>query len=124
MMAEIKSKTNMNNRTFDYHIFPPFIDAYLQSFHFEIQLTLSEIESKTKAHAQDWGKEVIGQCILRGEDLPKYNDKIVLCCANTYISDDYIVYKSYLVVIDEFCNDWYDKLQFIEGYINESWNVT
>lgn len=31
--------------------FPPFIDAYMQSFWSEIQLPLSEIESKMKSHA-------------------------------------------------------------------------
>ena len=40
---------------FGYHIFPPFVDAYMQSFWDEIQLPLSEIESKMKSHAWEWG---------------------------------------------------------------------
>ena len=109
---------------FGYHIFPPFIDAYMQSFWDEIQLPLSEIESKMKSHAWEWGKEVVGESILRGRQLPKFNDKIVLCCAYTYTGKDNDSYKHYLVVVDEFCNEWDDKLQFIEGRVNDEWDVT
>ena len=109
---------------FGYHIFPPFIDAYMQSFWDEIQLPLSEIESKMKSHAWEWGKEVIGESILRGRELPKYNDKIVLCCAYTYTGKNNDIHKHYLVVVDEFCDDWYDKLQFIEGRVSDEWDVT
>jgi len=109
---------------FGYHIFPPFIDAYMQSFWDEIQLPLSEIESKMKSHAWEWGSEVVGKSILKGKELPKFNDKIVLCCAYTYTGKDNDRHKHYLVVVDEFCEDWYDKLQFIEGSVSDEWDVT
>lgn len=130
-MAEQNLNTEQSNSTkpvlpavFGYHIFPPFIDAYIQSFWDEIQLLLSEIESKMKSHAWEWGKEVVGESILRGREIPKYNDKIVLCCAYTYTGKDNNSHKHYLVVVDEFCDYWYDKLQFIEGNVSDEWDVT
>ena len=110
---------------FDYYIFPPFIDAYLNSFWTEIKLPLSEIESKMKSHALEWGSEVVGKSILKGQELPKFNDKIVLCCAYLYTGQDHdIATKGYLVAINEFSDDWYDKLQVIEGAVNDEWDVT
>ena len=109
---------------FGYHIFPPFTDAYMNSFFNEIQLPLSDIESKMKSHALEWGKDVIGESILRGRELPKYDDKIVLCCAYTYTGKDNDSYKHYLVVVEEFGDDWYHKLQFIEGFVRDEWDVT
>lgn len=128
-MSNIKTKATNHAKivlpeVFGYHIFPPFIDAYMQSFCDEIQLPLSDIESKMKSHAWEWGKEVIGESILRGRELPKYKDKIVLCCAYTYTGKDNDSHKQYLVVVDEFCDGWYDKLQFIEGHVSNEWDVT
>lgn len=127
-MSNIKKKLNktktVGHAVFGYHIFPPFIDAYIQSFWDEIQLPLSEIESKMKSHACEWGREVFEKSISKDKELPTYNDKIVLCCAYTYTGKDNDMHKHYLIVVNEFCDNWYDNMQFIEGYINNEWDVT
>lgn len=112
-----------SNDVYGYHIFPPFIDAYMNSF-WSTQITMSEIKNKMEGHAIEWGSEVVGKSVLHGREIPKHNDKIVLCCAYTYIGEEDISHKKYLIVLDEFSSNWYDKLEFIEADILSEWDVT
>jgi hypothetical protein len=113
---------NNTEKLLNYHIFPPFVDAYKESLFDNKKVSIAEIERLMKNHAIDWGGEVVSKCILEGKDMPKHDGKVVLCCA--YIYNGEIYEKDYLIVLDEFGGDWYDKLQFIEGEVKSEWDVT
>ena len=114
----------MKKEVFGYHIFPPFIDAYRQSFDTESKLSISDIAKQMESHAIEWGEQSLGQAVLRGNEIPKYNNKIILCCAYTYTGENNDRYKEYLIVVTKFGYDWYDNLEFIEGVIENEWDVT
>ena len=115
---------NKEKELFDYHIYPPYIDAYINSFWDKEFLTLNEIKQLMKQHALEWGYEVIGRCTLEGKELPKFNDKIVLCCGSLYQPNNVGNGNSYLIVVNNFSDNWYSDLEFIEGDIQNEWNVT
>ena len=109
---------------FGYHIFPPFVDAYMNSFWSEKQLPLDEIRKMMEGHANEWGKEVIGESVSRGREIPTHEGKMVLCCAYTYTGKDNKSDKNYLIVTNGGNADWYDKLEFVEGKVLDEWDVT
>ena len=115
---------NKEKEVFNYHIYPPYIDAYINSFWDKEYLTLNEIKQLMKQHALEWGHEVIGRCTLEGKELPKFNDKIVLCCGSLYQPNNDENINSYLIVVNNFSDNWYSDLEFIEGDIQDGWNVT
>lgn len=57
-------------------------------------------------------------------NLPKFNDKIVLCCGSLYQPNNDGNGNSYLIVVNNFSDNWYSELEFIEGDIQNEWNVT
>ena len=112
----------MKKEKFDYHIFPPFVDAYMNSFYTEEQKTIEDIKEMMVMHCFHWADKVMGGCISRGRSLPKHNGKLVLCCAYTY--KGYESYKQYLMILDKEGDDWYDHLKMVEGEVLKEWDVT
>lgn len=122
-MAKVESQ-QQKPELLNYHIFPPFIDAYLESYFTEKPLTLSDIHELMKFHAWEWGAEVVGRSILRGMSIPMFSEAIVLCCAYTSSVECKENGKQYLAVIQTPCDDWFNNLQFIEGNIQDEWDAT
>jgi len=118
------SNDNLLPAIFKYHIFPPFVDAYVQSFLDEKQSTLEQIKEMMEGHAVEWGSEVIGKCVLKGKEMPMHDGKIVLCCAYTYTGDNNDPHKDYLILTKGGQEDWYHNLEFVEGKILNEWDVT
>lgn len=118
------NKKITKDEVFGYHIFPPFIDAYQNSFYSEPKKTLKQIRQIAESHALDWGEKSIGKCTLERKELPKHKNKLVVCCV--YLYKKGASNKHYLVVTDGDKNGkyWFDNLEFVEGIILDEWDVT
>lgn len=116
--------TTEETQVYNYHVFPPFIDAYQCSLYENNRVTLDELKEIMESHAISWGAEAIGKCILEGKELPKYDNKIVLCCAYTYVGENNDCSDKYLIVVNDLDSVWYDNMIFIKGIVNPDWDVT
>ena len=91
-----RSKKNkliiMKKEKFDYHIFPPFVDAYENSFYDHNRLTIDEIKKIMGNYAAAWSNEVVENSKHYGKNIPTYKDKIVLCCGEPYTGKPFKVY--------------------------------
>ena len=76
-------------KTYNFHIFPPYIDCYINTLFAENEdLTIDEIKEAMKGHAMDWSDQSIGAAVLRGKDFATYEGRIVLMCAYLYEKTD------------------------------------
>lgn len=111
-------------QVYNYHVFPPYIDAYECSLYNNNRVTLDVLKEIMESHAASWGNECFGKCVLESKELPKYDGKLVLCCAYTYVGENNDCSDKYLIVVDNFDSIWYDNMIFIKGEINPDWDVT
>jgi hypothetical protein len=130
----------MKAKKYFYHMFPPFIDAYEQSF--KEPLTLVEIKKMMKLNASYWIDDSIKTKGLDNHPIAGENYKQVIYCARIYESPNKItkknkldfVFKSGLDVVllsevEKVGNTFFEKdetLEFLEGetLIEKSWDVT
>jgi hypothetical protein len=130
----------MKAKKYFYHMFPPFIDAYEQSF--EEPLTLVEIKKMMELNASYWVNESIKTKGLDSHPIAGENYKQVIYCARIYEAPNKITEKNKLdfvfkpgtdiILLSEvekvdktfFENN--ETLEFLEGatLIEKSWDVT
>lgn len=125
-------------RKYGFTLFAPFFDAYVDSslsvnvdtdrnafYDPDLQMEpLSKIEDVARAMALGFGVEVIGECVIKGYPLPKYNGRAVLFCIKTFLDKENTqLYKTFLITVPFGVGEgWYKYLEFVEGPILEGWD--
>ncbi|MCT7977623.1 hypothetical protein [Laspinema olomoucense] len=113
----------MDNKKYNYFLFPPFIDAYKTS-ESDSPRTLTEIQSFAEQFATEWGESVIAYSVFKNKPIPRHNNQIILCCVFIYKGSK--PDNQYLLVTDgdTDTNYWWQNFHFVQGQIQTEWNVT
>lgn len=115
-------------KTYGYHIFPPFIDAYRQGFNGKEKRTLKDIKRMLISHSVEWGEKSVGHSILSRQDAAMYNSWHVVGCARVF-NEKGLEMELVAVVIPSKSEKhpyWFEHIRVTEGVqiIQPEWDVT